>query len=240
MVTLNAERCIEAALRSLKAQTYTDYELIVVDGGSQDRTLSIIDSMNIPCIKIISEPDTGIYDAMNKGIKRSSGEYLYFLNTDDRLYNSKILFDIDKYLSENDNPSLLYGDIINVYNGKESYHSHPDILEKKFFAGKTITHQAVFARKSLFEKFGYFDLRYMILADYVWLADIIILKSVDYLHINKPVSYYSLEGISSKAVYWLERHSAYRNYFSILELVRYFYYPWVYKRIKRRIKALLV
>ena len=105
-VTLNSEKLIDETIKSLFNQTFDNYELIIIDGDSNDKTLEIIKSYNKKNIVIISEPDKGIYDAMNKGISLSKGEYINFLNSGDKFANENVLEKV--YNSIKTKPNLVY------------------------------------------------------------------------------------------------------------------------------------
>ena len=90
-ITFNASAVIEPTLRSIKSQTFLDYEYIVVDGASNDDTLAKVKNSGIKNMKVISEHDNGLYDAMNKGIKKATGQYLIFLNAGDSFVNENVL-----------------------------------------------------------------------------------------------------------------------------------------------------
>src|ERR1700722_16529958 len=94
--TYNSQNTILTALQSIVKQSFDDFEIIIVDGLSNDDTVTIVKNFQDDRIKIISELDNGIYDAMNKGIDRAKGDWLYFLGSDDRLYNDTVLEDVNK------------------------------------------------------------------------------------------------------------------------------------------------
>ena len=221
IVVLNAENSVLDAVNSLVNQKFDNYELIVVDGGSVDETLNIIESVRIKNIKIISEIDDGIYDAMNKGIKKCSGEFIYFLNSDDSFYSNDVLGNVYRVIKSNRQIDLLYGDVV-ITGASKTYHKYPDFLNKEYFLRKTICHQAIFAKKELFSEYGLFDVEYKIFADYVWLANLVLRLKVKYLHVNQYVCYYSDDGESSKSMYWGERFKAYRKFYGAIDIFWFF------------------
>ena len=115
--TFNSEKLIKICLSSVKDQNFQNYEHIIIDNSSNDKTLKIIKEFNNPKIKLISENDNGIYDAMNKGINASSGEYLLFLNSDDKLIDRNFLSNVNKILLSK-KIDILYSNIIyiNIYS----------------------------------------------------------------------------------------------------------------------------
>ena len=120
-VTYNCEDTIEYTLLSLKQQLYKDYELIIVDGGSTDSTLKIIHEFDDIVNVMISEKDNGIYDAMNKGIKMSKGEFIFFLNAGDILYDNNVLVKVSE--SMDNGYDIIYGDAIFIKDNKKYYKS---------------------------------------------------------------------------------------------------------------------
>jgi glycosyltransferase involved in cell wall biosynthesis len=187
--TFNAFHQLENCINSITRQTYHHCEHIIVDGGSTDGTVDILKKYQH--LKWISEPDKGIYDAMNKGIKLAKGEWIYFLGGDDRLYNKNVLEKISKYLlPEYD---VIYGDVISTrfggrYDGEFS--------QIKLFT-KNICHQAIFFRKELFEKIGYFNLEFKGQADWDhnmrWFLD----KKIDKKYVDLVIAEYADGGTSS-------------------------------------------
>ena len=159
--TFEASKTLSVALESILEQSFTDYEILIIDGFSTDNTVEIAKSYQDEQIRIISERDNGIYDAMNKGIRLAEGEWLYFLGSDDRLFDNKVLETIQnsilKYKCE-----VVYGDVFSTrfngrYNGEFTF---------KELLSRNICHQSIFFKKSVFEKTGFFDLKYKGHADW--------------------------------------------------------------------------
>lgn len=167
-VCYNAARTLPATLASLRAQTWQDYEYVVVDGASTDATLQIMD-VNTDLIDVkVSERDEGIYDAMNKAVGLSSGQYLFFLNADDRFCDNRVLADVAAFLAAHVGTDLIYG---NILVGDE--HGNPvrqrfDWVNRDNLLYGHLCHQAAFAHRRLFDVHGRFDLRFSINADYDW------------------------------------------------------------------------
>ena len=106
--SFNSETTIGFAIESFLKQTHADKEMLVIDGVSRDRTLKIVESFATPDIRVFSEPDKGVYDAMNKGLHRFSGDAVGFLNSDDTFHDTDVLADIARGLADAD---IVYGDI---------------------------------------------------------------------------------------------------------------------------------
>jgi glycosyltransferase involved in cell wall biosynthesis len=193
--TYNSEATIRKSLKSIAEQKSKDYELIIVDGVSKDNTINIIKEYEglIERLKWLSEPDKNIYDAMNKGIDLASGEWLYFLGSDDYLINEYVFSNIDAVIKEKQ-PDFLYGNVIfgstnTVYQGKIS-------LKDLYFLN--LCHQGIFMRKQVILKHGKFDLQYSSFAD--WELNIKIFRdtTLKIEYIDQVVAYYDINGTSSK------------------------------------------
>lgn len=170
-VCRNAEKTIAATMRSVMEQTYPDIEYIIVDGASTDSTPAVIESYaDLFSFKFYSEPDQGIYDAMNKGIKYANGEYIQFLNAGDRLIDSNVVQRVVDEIRRNKG-DLYYGSIEYEYgSGKHEVRNYGPMCARKlyFFTGDCINHQAIFASKECFRD-DIFDLSYQICADREWM-----------------------------------------------------------------------
>lgn len=181
-VTYNAGATLEDTIQSVITQTYRNLEYIIIDGGSKDRTLEIIEQYRPHIHKVVCEPDKGLYDAMNKGIKQATGDYICFLNAGDELHEDDTLLLMVHSITESTLPDVLYGETAIV---DEEGHfvrmrrlSAPEHLTwKSFKSGMLVCHQAFFARRDLTEPF---DLRYRFSADFDWC--IRIMKKSQTLH----------------------------------------------------------
>lgn len=159
--TFNSGAVLKRALDSIVSQTFTDWEVLIMDGASTDNTIEVAQSYNDPRIRIYSEPDKGIYDAMNKGIKKANGEWLYFLGSDDYLLDNHVL---DSVFSHTDkNLDVIYGDVLSTHLTLE-HHGVWGInkIKNKY----NICHQAIFYNKVIFKKEGLYNLKYPLLADF--------------------------------------------------------------------------
>ena len=159
-VTYNAQLFIEASINSIIMQDYQNYEYIIVDGGSTDATLEIINRNSAKITKIISEKDKGIYDAMNKAIKIASGDYLLFIGADDFLYNNSTLTHLAEYIKKDRSLDLIVGKI--KYTSGKIFKSK---FHFKTLLHNTVHHQGALYHKKLFIDFSY-DLQFALIADY--------------------------------------------------------------------------
>lgn len=218
----NSENTIEETIRSIQKQTYKDIEYIIVDGASTDKTLEIIENYKNIVTKLISEPDTGVYNAMNKGIKTATGDLLFFLNANDVLINELV---VEKFAEEAQKTSagLLLGNILmlNRYTG-EMYYEKQEIIDKIQLINSTVFHPATFFKKESFDKYGFYNENYKIASDYKWYVSYF-LKEGKYRYINTPVTIFSLgDGLSSNSLnenlHKQERQKIQKKYFSKNEL----------------------
>lgn len=148
-VTHNAETHIAKSIESVLRQSYRSIEYIIVDGCSTDQTISIIESYGSKVTHFISEPDRGLYDAMNKGIRLSSGDWLYFLGADDLLASDDVIESI--FQDDLTGYSLIGGSVINLGRGRHFVSSY----SYRLLFRNTLSHQGTFYRRFLFENFSY-------------------------------------------------------------------------------------
>jgi glycosyltransferase involved in cell wall biosynthesis len=167
-VCRNSEKVLPHSMNSLAAQLYKNYEWIVIDGASTDSTVKIAQSFSAAPLRLSSEPDEGIYNAMNKGVTKARGEYLFFLNSDDSLSDPDVLADVAKFLDTHPTVDLLYGDVVDAGLGRRMLRTFTHINSRTLLY-EDLCHQAVFAKKNLFEQIGGFNERFLINADYDWL-----------------------------------------------------------------------
>ncbi len=193
-VCYNAEKDIEKTILSVINQTYDNIEYIVIDGGSNDGTLSVINKYASKIDKVISEPDKGIYDAMNKGIKLAKGDWINFMNAGDSYVDADVL----KLVSDNinNNCDIIYGDII-IEEEFAYYYVKAKPIEM-LNTEMPFCHQTVFTKTKVIKKY-LFDLNYKILADYNQIREIYFAR-YNFLYITKAiVNYDGYNGLSATA-----------------------------------------
>ncbi len=156
--TFNSEASLGKAIDSILHQSFSKWELLVMDGGSTDDTIAIASIYQDPRIKVHVANDHGIYDAMNHGINQANGEWLYFLGSDDYLLESDVL---ERMLEGTDNLDMIYGDV-------EATHFPPEHYGE--WTPKTLSynrcHQAIFYRRTVFDRLGLYPLKYPVCADH--------------------------------------------------------------------------
>jgi len=166
-VCLNSSETIENTIQSILSQDYNDIEYIVIDGASQDGTLEILARYQSQISKLISEPDNGIYAAMNKGIKLSTGDIIAILNSNDIYADNTILSNMAGFIKRN-NLDAAYGDLVYMdYNNRVTRFWRTGEYKKGAFNhGWVIPHPTFFCRRRFFEEFGYFNEEFQIAADF--------------------------------------------------------------------------
>ena len=200
-VTYNAEKVLEDTIQSVIFQTYRNVEYIIVDGASKDHTLEIVNKYHDRINKVISEPDKGLYDAMNKGIQLATGDYLCFLNAGDKFHDSETLQKIVHTLKGQELPDVIYGETAIVDEEGHFLHmrrlSTPAHLNwKSFKQGMLVCHQAFFVNRELAINHLY-DLQYRFSADFDWC--IRIMKKAKCLHNTRlTLIDYLNEGMTTK------------------------------------------
>ncbi|GAT62862.1 glycosyltransferase family 2 protein [Paludibacter jiangxiensis] len=204
---------LRKTIESVVSQTFTDFEYIVIDGASTDGSVDIIKQYSGRITYWVSEPDKGIYNAMNKGILKATGEYCLFLNSGDWLVNENILSDIKFYQRIED---IIYGNLIYLYNDKDPSTMfgiiETEITFYNFFATQSIPHQAAFIKRALFEKYGLYDESYSVVSDWLFFVKTIIFGNVSLKYININITNFDPYGISSLShTYTIEGDKAMEN-----------------------------
>lgn len=209
-VSYNSEKTIRRTIESVLSQTYKNVEYIIIDGKSTDNTIKIVkeyeDKFN-GRMRWVSEPDKGIYDAMNKGIKMASGELVGILNSDDyyepdAVENMVNALGTEKY-------QILYGFMRTLRNGEEysiAIRTHKDLRNGM------ISHPTCFVTKKLYDDFGMYDTRYKSVADYDFMLRMFDNKDVVFRPVYKLITNFEQGGMSSTTAAWLELVELQKNY----------------------------
>jgi len=192
-INYNNGEGLRKTVESVINQTIQDYQYIVIDGGSTDNSTEIIKKYKNHIHYWVSEPDTGIYNAMNKGIEKAEGEYLIMINSGDILVNNDIL---DTVFKKNNMSDIIYGDILWNDNQIEYEEEFPENLTFQFFRTNSLGHQATFIRKSVYDRIGLYDENFEIVSDWKFLLTAICKYNVSYEHIPLLISNCGRDGIS--------------------------------------------
>ena len=204
IITINRNNAagLEKTMNSVLSQSYSDFEYVVVDGASTDNSVDVIRRFSIQFgdrLKWVSEPDKGIYNAMNKGIRMASGDYVEFLNSGDCLVAEDVVLKMFTVLDKEGYPSILYGNMLkNLPDGT--------ILKDKCFAGQDITflgfytgslnHSPAYIDRSLFDKYGLYDENLKIVSDWKWYLQAIIFGGEKPMYTDVDVTFFDMNGIS--------------------------------------------
>lgn len=252
IVTINRNNAsgLRNTMRSVLGQGYSNFEFVVVDGASTDGSVDVINEYASAFggrLKWISEPDNGIYNAMNKGLSMASGEYVEFLNSGDCLIAADVTERMVQSLDANGHPPILYGNMVKSFpDGKrlrDLCFAGKEISLLGFYTG-TLNHSPAYIRKELFDRFGLYDESLRIVSDWKWYLQVIVLGGVQPVYANIDVTLFDMTGISetNKDLEKAERGkvleelvpqaviSDYSRYsFAIEQYKRLNRHPWSYK-----------
>lgn len=208
-VNLNNAEGLEKTIKSIIAQTHKCYEFIVIDGNSTDRSLDVIKKYEEYIDFWISEPDTGVFNAMNKGIKKASGEYCYFLNSDDAFASETVLESIFK--DKTYDAPYICGHQLNDFGD----HSKRVVCKNRLlslydFYWGTIKHQATFIRRDLFDKYGLYDETLKIVSDWKFFFETIGLHNEQPVYVDVDIVLFAWFGLSTDDKY-VKQHNIERQ-----------------------------
>lgn len=195
-VNLNNKSGLEKTIKSVVAQSFHDFEFIIIDGGSSDGSVDIINQYKQKISYWISEKDKGTYHAMNKGIAQAKGEYCYFLNSGDFVTDDHVFENI---FSRNISADIISGNILKLRkNGKYRViipHEKPSLHK---LCLHSLPHQATLIRLSLFNELGLYNESYKIVSDFDFFVRALVMNKKSYQRLNINFSYFNLTGISSQ------------------------------------------
>ena len=191
-INFNDKEGLQKTIESVVCQTFSDYEYIVIDGGSTDRSVDVIKQYESKIDYWVSEPDSGIYNAMNKGIRQAKGEYCLFLNSGDWLLNKEGLEYVFCEMFED--KDIVYYDVMT----DQGEYRYPDKLTLlSFFISAPIGHQSSFIKTSLFSTIGLYNENWKIVSDWEFFLKAIIEYRCTYKHYSYLLTQFNWEGISS-------------------------------------------
>jgi len=201
IITINFNNAIglQKTIESVISQMYQEYEFIIIDGDSQDSSKHVLQTFDDRITWWVSEPDNGIYDAMNKGIQQSKGDYLLFLNSGDYLYDGEVL---EKIFTQKCEADVIYGDIDWEENGVRSRRAFPDTLSFGYFVWDALPHQASFIKRKVFDEMGLYSENYGISGDWAFFTLAICKYNCSYQHVSAPVAVCNRDGISCQPESW--------------------------------------
>ncbi|WP_395054512.1 glycosyltransferase family 2 protein [Flavobacterium sp.] len=194
-INYNDKFGLEKTIKSVVNQDYKDFEFIIIDGGSTDGSVSVIENYQSQIQYCISEKDSGVYNAMNKGIKVANGEFVLFMNSGDIFNNNNVLTQVIPHL--NKDYDIYYGDNYKVKNEHKRKKTYPEKLSFSFFYSSSINHQSTFIRKKLFHKYFFYNEEYKIASDWEFFIYTICKMNVPYKYLGVTICDYDFTGISS-------------------------------------------
>ncbi|AFY73437.1 glycosyl transferase [Synechococcus sp. PCC 7502] len=200
-VCKNSQNHIEKSIQSVISQTYKNIEYIIIDGASDDKTCEIINKYKNHIHAFKSEPDHSLYEAMNKGLRLASGDFLYFLNSDDYIFDERVISDVVNFITKNPKSEFIYGNcqtrsplgILSVYEPVEP----KKILDEMLILGDFPIQAASFFKAELFTRFGNFSENYRIASDYEWYTRILNAQNVYLFYYPRIISSFYRGGLSS-------------------------------------------
>lgn len=249
IITINYNNAIgvEKTIESVLSQTSRDFEYIIVDGGSNDLSCQVMQDkqivingnteLNGVSITCISEPDKGIYNAMNKGISLAKGDYVHFLNSGDWLVDSEVVSNMLSIIQKD--TDILVGNVIFVReDGKVRYSKNDTEVSGLTFYRSTLQHTSAYIKRILFDKYGLYDENLRIVSDWKWYMNVVVLNNAQVDFSDVYVSYFDTTGISSTNLTLdnKERQEALIRMYPPLILADYEKYRYAmeqYKRLQR-------
>jgi len=243
-VCRNEATKIDATFDSVRAQTFNDFEHIVVDGASTDGTVGIIERYRDRIGYWCSEPDRGIYEAMNKGIRKARGDYLLFLNGGDSLATPDVL---ENVFSPGYPEDILYGDMIKDDDGRRYLSSLADYSSSPFFFfTHTLPHQGSFIKRKLFEDLGLYDESYRLMGDYEFFKRALVKHKVTSRYLGLVVGVFDYSGMSTRPEFKsLQRRETRRARMATYGIPRYLLFSFLWGlydlliyRPRRKIRSL--
>lgn len=200
-VCYNSEKTIEKTIQSVASQTYKNIEYIVIDGYSGDSTSEIIKQYPQVVSQWISEPDKGLYDAMNKGIKMCTGDYVGILNSDDTFFSNDTIEKVAVFFQNHHGLDAIIGNIVQHQNGKiVRRYSSKNWTPEKLKIGFMPPHPSIFFKRDLFKKLGYYTLGYKIASDYELIIRYFLKNKIKYQYSGITTTSMLVGGASSSGL----------------------------------------
>lgn len=222
-VCYNEVQRIARTADSVASQTSRSFEWIVVDGASSDGTLSLLDAYRRHVTRLVSEPDGGVYDAMNKAIRMAQGDYLLFLNGGDWLADSGV---VEDFVAMERWADIVVGDILVHYaDGHEQYRASRDAAaDRDYLYWRSLPHQATFIRRDLFTRHGSYNVHLTVAADWDFFVRVILCHGASIERWARLVSVFTHDGISAiphyRRQFCADRSRIRRNYYPLSYRVR--------------------
>lgn len=203
--TFNSENTIRDTIESVLSQSFQSYEYLVIDGGSKDSTISIVKEY-LPAfegrLRFVSEPDKGIYDAMNKGFKMAGGDYLALINSDDFFSDGQALEKVSDCFDRNPDADAVYADLCYVSQSDKDRIVRKWVTgaQRPFNKGWLPAHPTFYVKRSVYEKYGYFNLDYRLAADFELMLRFVEKYHIQLTYLEEPLVRMRLGGATSKNI----------------------------------------
>ena len=204
--TYNSEKTIRDTIESVLIQSLDDYEYLIIDGGSKDATITIVEEY-VPKfggkMRYISEPDKGIYDAMNKGFKIAKGDILALINSDDFFYDSFALEKVADCFNLHKEVDAVYADLcyVSQYDKDKVVRKWVTGEQRPFKRGWLPAHPTFYVKRSAYEKYGYFNLDYQLAADFELMLRFVEKYHIRLAYLEEPLVRMRLGGATSKSIH---------------------------------------
>lgn len=194
-INYNDASGLRKTVNSVVNQSWKDFEYLVIDGGSSDESVSVIEEYQKNIHYAVSEKDNGIYNAMNKGIKAAKGKYLLFLNSGDYLVADTVFENVfSTFMSDAD---FICGHIYYEQDGKAIVKEHPELMTFSYLVSKTVYHPSTFIKRTLFEKHGLYNENNKIVSDWEFFFKTLGLNGASYKKVHHTITHFDMNGISS-------------------------------------------
>ena len=215
-VVYNNVKHLERTIKSVINQSYSNIEYVVIDGSSTDGTLNILEKYHDKIDVLISEPDQGIYDAMNKGLKLAKGDYVLFMNSGDEIFTLDTVEKVFNFLAYAD---IYYGEteMLNEQlesQGRRRHQAPEELTISSFKYGMSVSHQAIYIKKSITKPY---DSKYQLSADIDWILDAIS-KAKNIVNTHQYVAKYLMGGMSKQnhRESLIERYEIFKKYYGFI------------------------
>ncbi|WP_205944002.1 glycosyltransferase family 2 protein [Pedobacter xixiisoli] len=197
-INYNSKNGLQKTIESVIKQSWKDFEYIVIDGGSTDGSLEVVKNYQDYINYDISEPDNGVFNAMNKGAKAANGDYLLFLNSGDILHNDESLSKLVAQMMQKSDSDIYYTNLLlaDLENDTERIHQCPNHLTLTYFTGSFIGHPASLIKRTVFNTMGGYSEDYHIISDWLFFVKAF-LAGYTFQYIDMILSTFFLDGVSS-------------------------------------------
>lgn len=195
-INLNNLTGLQRTLESVTNQDYPDLEYLVIDGDSNDGSKDFVTQNSNKISFWLSEKDKGVYEAMNKGIQNSTGDYLLFLNSGDWFSDSS---SVSKLIANSAEEDLVYGNILIQETEKSWIKKYPQILNFRYFYFESLPHPACLISRRMFDRLGFYDTSLKIASDWKFFLLAVVKHNCSYRYVDEVISTFSYDGLSSKS-----------------------------------------